>query len=177
MVATVELVHERHVALTRLILQGHTCILKHRLVSKLVNQVCGVLVNKLDLVEIELVEIAIDEALTRLVDLRRGLLDSDVQILLNLGASNILNVQNEFKQVFEGLVWVADDVLVADDVHWNFGVNPEFMEVLPHGDVLLDELGPKRVELLIVVVVDRSIVRARAYHVEQRCNRVQGISY
>ena len=60
---------------------------------------------------------------------------------------------------------------------WDFGIDPELVEVFPNGNVLLDEVGPHLWELGVVLVLNAAVVRTRADHVEQRGDAVNRISH
>jgi hypothetical protein len=97
--------------------------------------------------------------------------------VVNHGAFDIFDVKNELQQTFQDRMRVIDYILVADDVNWDFGVRPEFVEVIPYSYILLNKLGPQLRERKVVVIVYRSIMRSGANHVEQGRDRVDRVTH
>jgi len=64
-------------------------------VVELVDEVAGDAVHVLEVGGLVLVEIAVDPALAGLVDLRGGLLDGELNVVLDLGARDVLLVEDE----------------------------------------------------------------------------------
>ena len=79
----------------------------------------------------------------------------------------VFNIHDEFKKRFQSWLRLLNDVLVANDMDWNLGIQPKVMEVFPDSNVLLNELGPHLRKFTIVFITDRSIVGASANHIEK----------
>lgn len=62
-------------------------------------------------------------------------------------------------------------------MYWDFRLEPKVVEVLPHGNLLLDELGPLIWELVEVEVSDGEVVRPRANHVKEGGDAVEGATH
>ena len=122
-----------------------------------------------------LARIRVCQALPRFVDFRGLLFDCHIDVAFNLRTFKGGLVEDESHEFHHGGLGVSENVLVADYVDRDLRVHPEVMEVLPHGDFLLDKLIPLIVELGIVVIVNRFVVRASTYHIEERRYRIQGV--
>jgi hypothetical protein len=60
-------------------------------------------------------------------------------------------VQDKAHELRQSGLGLFKDVFEADYVDWYFRFKPEFMEVLPDSDLLLNELSPMVAELNIVL--------------------------
>lgn len=87
--------------------------------------------------------------------------------MLNIGAFQIIDIENKFEQALKSGLRMLNDVLVPDDMDWDLGIGPELVEVIPNCYVLLDEFRPQARKLEVILVVYRPIVRASANHVEK----------
>ena len=131
----------------------------------------------LKLFSVELAEVRVDLTLPWLINLWSLFLDSQVNIALYNSPFNVWLVQYEAHKFHHGCLGAAEYVFVPDEVDRDLCVKPELMEVLPNGDLLLHELVPRLVELRIVIIVNRLVVRTSADHVEKGCTSIQGVSH
>lgn len=136
-----------------------------------------VLHDKVELHTVELVEVSIALADSRLVDLWRLLVHGYFEVLVNLGAGDVLHVEDELEEALQRGLRRLNNILVAYYMHRDLGVEPELVEVLPHCHVLLNEFTPHLRELNVVLVVDRAVMRTSADHVEKGCNGVDGVPH
>ena len=140
-------------------------------------ELVSVLHHEVQLELVELVVVEVDLALARLVDLGTLLLHGLLQICVHFGSRDVWHVHDELQETLQSRLWVAHDVLVPYDVHWDLGIDPEFVEVLPNRNVLLDEVGPHLRELGVVLVFNTPVVTASADHVEERRNAVDWVPH
>jgi hypothetical protein len=101
---------------------------------------------------LELCHVGIDFAFSWLVHFWRCFLARYVYILLNSRPRDTSHIQNKLHKLDERWLGLEDDILVADHMHWDLGLQPEVVEVLPHGDFLLNELGPVVGELVKISI-------------------------
>ena len=121
----------------------------------------------------ELGHIRIDTAFARLVHLRRCFLTGQLDVAFDSGPLQRLDIQDELEYFPHGGCRIEHDVLIADNMYRYFRLEPKVVEVLPHGNLLLDEFGPLVRELVEVEVSDGEVVRARADHVKEGGDAVE----
>ena len=145
-------------------------------IAKINDQLLRISHHKVHLDGHELLLVPVDFAFAWLVNLRRLLHTGQLDVLLNLGALYGFHIEQEAAKVAHHGHWVQHNVFISDHVHGYFGLEPKVMEILPHRDLLLDELGPLLLELDKVVIGYRQVVGPRTHHIEQRCDAVQRTS-
>ena len=116
---------------------------------------------------LELGHVCIDAAFARFVDLRCRFLTGQLDVAFDSGSLERLDIQDELEDIPHRGRWIQHYVLVADNMYWDLRLEPKVVEVLPHGNLLLDEFGPLVRKLVKVEVSDGEVVRARANHVKE----------
>lgn len=138
-----------HGVLASAAIVGHHS-LEEVIVAELGDQITALLHHEVDDARLELRLVSVDLSLTWLVDLRGLVSRGQRDELLDASVLNAINIEDESAQLLEGLSWVQHNVLIAHDMAWNLGFEPEVVEVTPDADFLLDELDPWRWELVEV---------------------------
>ena len=150
--------------------------LKEISIAKIANQLLCVRHHEINLDGLELHLVPIDFAFAWFIYLWCLLHACQLYVLLNLGSLYGFHIEKEAAQIAHHGHRIQHNVFISDDVNGYFGLQPKVMEVLPHRDLLLDELGPLIRKLDKVFICYRQVVRPRTHHVEQGCDAIQRTS-
>jgi len=106
------------------------------LIAKKFQSLATVFAQELDVFSCKFVEVAVDFALSRFVNLGGLLLGSEFDVLFNLSSLNSFDIENEAHQVRKSLRGSLHNIFVPDDVGWDVLLHPPFMEFFPDDNVL-----------------------------------------
>ena len=137
------------------------------IIPKHLNQIFSIRVNHFHLLRLKFIYISINLTFTWLVNLWRLFRNCNSKMFFYFCAFNIWNIHYEFYKTFQSWLWLVDNIFVSNNVYWNFSIDPEVMEILPHCYILLHIFIPLIYEFLIIFRSNRLIMRSCTYHIEK----------
>lgn len=147
-------------------LQAFLVLEEEVLVTEELDGVDALLINILKVLFGKLVSIAVDLTLSWLINFGGFLLRGNFDVFSNLSSFDRLDIQNEAEELRKCGCRLLDDIFISNNMDGDVLVEPPHVELLPHGDLLLDELGPGGGESLEIFVCHGAVMGARADHVK-----------